>query len=204
MKNALSAAVLFFLSPVLIALPPSACWGHGPDKHEHHEHHTPQCSPGPVEFQTVSSVTGFVIHMSGSYDQHPDAVGQLYAYLDEKGIKPGAPFGVYLNTPAEVPEDSLRWMVGVEVPEGTEAADPFEVIEVDEIETAAVMICTGPYGQTTKCYDAMLKWIDENGCKVTGPCREIWMDDMMTTAEENLRTKIIFPVEKKSEKPRGQ
>lgn len=200
MKQAICVARIAFLGSILLALPLSACWPHG---HEHHEHHEAACKSGAVEFQTVPAVTALVITMSGSYDQHPDAIGQLYAYLGEKGVSPGIPFGIYFNTPAEVPEDSLKWMVGVEVPKGTEAVDPFEVRDFEEIETAAVMTCTGPYGHATPCYDAMHKWIHENGCKVAGPGREVWMDDFLTTAEEKLRAKIIYPVEKRSKETQG-
>ncbi len=130
---------------------------------------------GPVTVVTLPAMTALVLPVVGPFEQTSQALGRLMAYVMPKGVMRGAPFGLYYDDPATVAADSLRWEVGVPVPEGTVAEAPFVVREMPEVE-AAVMICTGPYEGTAPCYGALTSWVREKGYAVTAPIKSAWVD----------------------------
>jgi effector-binding domain-containing protein len=67
------------------------------------------------------------------------------------------------------------------------------------VETMACAVHPGPFATIAEAYDAILKWVDENGYHVTGPCREVYLRGPKDPGEQNdpgTVTEIQFPVEK--------
>lgn len=149
---------------------------------------------GEVTVETAPAMTVLVLPMTGSYDQHREAIGRLFQYAGSAGIAPvGAPFGVYHNDPDEVAEEALVWEIAVPVSADATAEAPFEVRQVPERQLAAVL-CTGPFDGTTPCYEALYTWIGANGYTPAGPPEEHWISDPGNTPPESLQERIAVPV----------
>jgi len=119
-------------------------------------------------------IEAVVIPMTGSYALHGEAIGLVTSYLASKGISPtGPPYGRYLNSPATVPENELRWEVGIPVPQGTAASSPFEMRTLDD-SLVVTAIVAGPHSQP-KPWPELFQWIERNGYHRAGPTMESWL-----------------------------
>lgn len=58
----------------------------------------------------------------------------------------------------------------------------------------ATTVHQGPYEGLTAAYHSLTDWISKNGYEIAGPPREIYLSDPKTTAEEDLLTRVSFPV----------
>lgn len=65
-------------------------------------------------------------------------------------------------------------------------------------EKAACTVHKGPFTTISQAYDAILKWIDDNGYHITGPCREVYLTPCRdgSQTDPNTVTEIQFPVAK--------
>lgn len=53
----------------------------------------------------------------------------------------------------------------------------------------------GPYGEVGPSYDAAFKYITDNGFKMAGPTRELYLNSPDEVKEEDLLTEVQVPVE---------
>jgi CubicO group peptidase (beta-lactamase class C family) len=132
----------------------------------------PPVKPAPPIYAIVSPMTG-------SYAMHGEAIEMITAYLTSMHVKPTGPlFGRYLNSPAAVSENDLRWEIGFPVPEGTTAAAPFEVRKIDE-PLVVFAIVAGPPSQA-KPWPELFQWIEKNGYAPAGPTMTNWLEGPAT------------------------
>jgi CubicO group peptidase (beta-lactamase class C family) len=141
----------------------------------------PQASTSPAaptlqpQVRQLPPLYAIVIPMTGSYALHGEAIELLTAYLASRGVSQTGPlFGRYLNSPATVPENELRWEVGTPVPDGTTAASPFEVRKLDE-PLVVTAIVAGPHSQP-RPWPELFQWVEKNGYAPAGPTMESWLD----------------------------
>jgi DNA-binding transcriptional MerR regulator len=78
------------------------------------------------------------------------------------------------------------------LPDGTRAA----VRELPTVPEMATLIHKGPYPAITEAYQALTRWIQNNGYHITGPSREIYLNNPQEVAPEDLLTELQFPVVK--------
>ena len=52
----------------------------------------------------------------------------------------------------------------------------------------------GPYEQISPAYHTLAGWIAQNGYEIAGPPREIYLNDPQTVAQEELLTRVEYPV----------
>jgi CubicO group peptidase (beta-lactamase class C family) len=131
------------------------------------------------QVRQAAPIYAIVIPMTGSYALHGEAIDLITAYLTSMRVKPtGQLFGRYLNSPAAIPENELRWEVGYPVPEGTTAAAPFEVRRIDE-PLVVTAIVAGPHSQP-KPWPDLFQWIGKNGYIPVGPTMTVWLEGPAT------------------------
>ena len=58
----------------------------------------------------------------------------------------------------------------------------------------ATTLHRGPYDEIGAAYDAVMDWISREGHTVTGPPREIYLNDPQTVRPDDLLTRIEFPI----------
>jgi effector-binding domain-containing protein len=116
------------------------------------------------------------------------AYGAIFAYLGEKGGQPaGAPFAAYYNMD----------MQDLDVEIGVPVSKPFPgqgTIKESVIPAGRQASCVykGPYLQIGPAYEALTKWIGENGYVPTGICYEFYLNEPGAVPESELLTKIVF------------
>jgi effector-binding domain-containing protein len=121
--------------------------------------------------------------------------GELEGYLAMQRVRPNAPcFTLYHN-------DDTKGDWDVEVCEPI-TGDLTESKRV-KVQTlpAASLACTihhGPFVTIPEAYAAVGKWIETNGYRITGPCREIYLNPTRNGSQNDpdTVTEIQFPVEK--------
>jgi effector-binding domain-containing protein len=122
---------------------------------------------------------------------------ELESHLARQGVRPtGACFTLYHD-------DEYRerdW--DVEVCEPIDA-DPgvtqrVKVWTLPAEESLACTIHHGPFVTLSEAYQAIGKWITDNGYRIVGPCREFYLEPPSDGSQTDPRTvtEIQFPVEK--------
>ena len=74
-------------------------------------------------------------------------------------------------------------------------------VKVQTLPAAEMLACTihnGPFTRLGEAYNAIGKWITDNGYRIVGPCREVYLRPPEGTGQTdpNTVTEIQFPVEK--------
>lgn len=73
----------------------------------------------------------------------------------------------------------------------------WQVYELDGAETVAAVVRQGPYDDFTPAYNALMRWIEENGYVIAGPNREIYLQGPEAGVDPaDYITEIQFPVRK--------
>lgn len=148
-----------------------------------------------IELQTLPSQPVMSVKTRSAVGNLPHVIGQAYGtiltYLQQLGEQPvGAPFVAYYNMDMEDLELEIGFPVAKPLP-GTKD------VLASEIPAGRQVSCvhTGPYDKVGPVYDALMNWVKENGYTATGVAYEFYYNSPMDTPEEELQTKIMFPLE---------
>jgi effector-binding domain-containing protein len=123
---------------------------------------------------------------------------ELIGYLQQKSARMiGPPMALYHD-----PESRERdWDIEVVMPLDDELA-PSQRVQVYDLPGAEKMACvvhTGSFATIGEAYDAIAKWIDQNGYQIVGPGRELNLrlpDKLGDQHDPNTVNEIQFPVQK--------
>lgn len=116
--------------------------------------------------------------------------GKIAAYLGELGEAPaGAPFTAYYNTDMQ----DLDVEIGFPVAKSLAGKGEIQAKQVPGGEVASVLH-VGPYSDIAPAYDALAKYIKEQGREPTGISYEFYLNDSQETPPAELQTMIIFPL----------
>jgi len=123
---------------------------------------------------------------------------ELMHYLEQKGARMiGPPMALYHD-----PEFKERdWDIEVVMPivEQLASENGVRVYDLPGSEKMACVVHTGPFATIGEAYDALAKWIDQNGYHIVGPGRELNLrlpDKLGDQNDPNTINEIQFPVEK--------
>lgn len=134
---------------------------------------------------------------AGSFQQIPAKIMEFMGAFFKQGLRPaGDLFAMYFNSPQEVPEAELKWLIGMPVAAGAEPAAPLKKGEFRPSKVA-VALHIGPYAKVSETYAKLTAYLDWNGWKPAGPALEKYLDNPQTTAPDKLRTEIVWPVAQK-------
>ncbi len=145
----------------------------------------------PIKIASVRGVVPTPPEQGGLWDE-------LEGYLAAQRVRPVGPcFSLYHDE-----EHKERdWDIEACEPIADDLK-PGKNVNVRTLPAVATMACTvhaGAYITLGEAYDAILKWLDENGYQVTGPGREIYLQETKPAGNQNdpgAVTEIQFPVEK--------
>ena len=148
-----------------------------------------------IEPMTVASVRGVV--------RTPPEQGPLWSelggYLTAQQVHPvpNAPcFSIYHDDEYK----EVDWDIEVcEVIEGSlKETNKVKVRKLPTVETMACSLHHGPFTTIGEAYNAIQNWITENGYRITGPCREVYLHPSQagSQTDPDTVTEIQFPVEK--------
>ncbi|OPY28198.1 MAG: Bacterial transcription activator, effector binding domain [Methanobacterium sp. PtaU1.Bin242] len=133
----------------------------------------------------------------GPYDEVPVLMGEVVGFIMAKDLQMmGPPFGVYFNSPHEVPVEELMYEVGM--PFAGEAEEEGRVkIKVNPEQLVLSTIYKGPYSECGTALGALAQYAYKNGYEILGPPTETYLSDPNETPEKDLVTEVWFPVIKK-------
>jgi effector-binding domain-containing protein len=136
----------------------------------------------------------------GHYRMIAELLPKIYEYAGSKGAKFTNPpvFLCHEITAEKAMEADKNGTANVEI-----AAPIAEKIpETDEIKCytlpggkMAKTMHKGPYADCGPTYERFYKWIDEQGKKITGPVREVYLNDPNEVKKEEILTEIFAPIE---------
>jgi len=151
-----------------------------------------------VVLKRVEPVTVAALHeVIPSYPHVGGLFERVCGTLMRNGAKLGAP-GIALYYDTEYKESDVD----------VEAAMPFSgaftgdgsicLRELPPVECVASTVHHGPYSQLIEAYGALMQWIEQNGYRICGPCREVYIrcSDSGSTDDANCVTEVQAPVEK--------
>jgi effector-binding domain-containing protein len=102
------------------------------------------------------------------------------AHLEAAAAKPGIGVGVYADAGGTVPEGEITLHAGFEVGEqNVPDSEAVRVLDLPVLEVAAA-VYHGPGEGIPGAWEALVRWIDDSGYRLTGDCRELyheWDDD---------------------------
>ncbi len=135
----------------------------------------------------------------GHYKLIAELLPKLYEYAASKGAQfTGHPvFICHEETVEKVMEADKNGTANVEV------AAPIvnKIPETEEIKCyilpggkMAKTIHKGPYEECGPTYERLYKWIDEQGKKITGPVREVYLNDPREVGPKETLTEIYAPI----------
>lgn len=119
-----------------------------------------------------------------------ESYGKIAAYLGELGANPvGAPFTAYYNMDMQDLDIEIGFPVTHTLPSRGE-------IQASEMPAGKYAAClyTGPYQDIGPAYEALTKFVQENGVQPSGVAYEYYLNDPTETPPQELMTQIVFPL----------
>jgi len=124
--------------------------------------------------------------------------GELMVYLHEQKARMiGPPMAIYHD--GEFKERDWDIEVCMPIIDEMHPDKRLNVYNVTGFETAACVVHAAPFATIGEAYDAIAKWIDQNGYQIVGPWRELNLRPPEPPGNQNdpsTVTEIQFPVEK--------
>jgi effector-binding domain-containing protein len=163
---------------------------------------TKPVSSGPmVAVQTRAPEWGLAICTRANVIDIPPVMGQAFsetwAAAERLGLRALMPFARYFafEAPAtefEPPQVEFEagFLVDGPVDHGEGRVAP---VQLPGGEVAAATH-VGPYQLLSQTYEAMQRWIAEQGRTASGPMWEVYLDDPETTPVDQLRTEVVIPL----------
>jgi effector-binding domain-containing protein len=148
-----------------------------------------------VEPQLVAGCTKV-----GHYKMIAELLPKIYEYASAKGAQFTGPpvFVCHEVTVEKVMEADKKGTANVEVAAPIAANIP----ETDDIKCytlpggkMAKTIHKGPYEECGPTYEILYKWISDQGKTITGPVREVYLNDPREVGLENAITEIYAPID---------
>jgi effector-binding domain-containing protein len=137
------------------------------------------------------------ITYKGPYDELPILLGEVVGFIMAKSLQMmGPPYGVYFNSPQEVPVEELIYEVGMPFAGKTEEEGRVKIKTVPA-QLVLSTIHKGPYSEGGMAIGALAEHAYKNNYEIIGPPMEIYLSDPNETPERELLTEMCFPVIKK-------
>lgn len=118
-------------------------------------------------------------------------------FIMAKGLQMmGAPFGIYFNSPHEVPVEELMYEVGMPFDGDADEEGRVKIKAVPE-QLVLSTVYEGPYSGCGTAIMALVQYAQKNGYEIVGAPIETYISDPNETPENELITEMSFPVMKK-------
>ncbi|MFC1918342.1 MerR family transcriptional regulator [Chloroflexota bacterium] len=129
-----------------------------------------------------------------------DHIGRLYEelinYIFSKGGKFAGPT-MYIGHDTEFKEKDVDVEAGIPLSASIPGTNRIKIYELPGMDEAATTIYKGAYEGIGKAYEALMAWIESNGCQITGPDRELYLTSPGDTSDPSQYvTEIQFPIAK--------
>ena len=143
-----------------------------------------------IEPLAVASTRGII----PSYPEQGGLWNLLGRYLELNKVQPnGACFTLYHSDEPEIDAEVCEPVAAV-----IKAQEPIQSYILPGLDAVASTLHHGPFVTIGEAYNALIKWIEENGYQICGPCREIYLRPSHNGSQTDPQTltEIQFPVRK--------
>lgn len=136
----------------------------------------------------------------GKYQEISTMIPEIFEFAVEKGIEIiDTPIFVCHETTVEEvmkadEEGNADIEIALPVLEKGEDTDKMKFYELPGGKMAKI-VHKGPYEDVGPAYEKLFMWIEENGKKITGFTREIYLNDPREVPPEEILTEIYAPIE---------
>lgn len=145
-----------------------------------------------LESRRVAAVRGII----PDYSKQHDLWIELNGHLQKHNAKVIAPCrAIYYDQGHKESDVDIEVMscIASDVPE----TDRVKVKDLPLVENAACVVHKGSYENICMAYNALIKWIEENGYRISAPNRELYLEGEWSTQNiEEYITEIQIPVKK--------
>ncbi len=149
--------------------------------------------------KTVESQTVMSLSFTGPYEQTPEKLDALIAWLLREGHPYSAPpLCIYYDDPREVAQEELRAEVCLPVEEDCQGDDTMVRRTLPGGEFACALH-HGPYSGIQELYEQVFAWVGENGYRVIEQMgvREVFLEAPSgEDPSEEPVTEVQVPIEK--------
>jgi AraC family transcriptional regulator len=122
-----------------------------------------------IKLVEMEPFTYIAYEQTGSHNKMNPAFTKLWEECTKQFLAyDNAFFSVLYNSPAEVPEDSLRWDVATKLNEDDEIVEPLKKKEWNYKKVVKAQY-EGPFDNMGVLYTGTIEWINENGYQIIGP-----------------------------------
>ena len=129
-------------------------------------------------------------------DQVPVYLGEAFReasdHVQQQGAKDIGPCFAVWHQPANVYANEVA-EAAIPIDRPLPGTDQVKVYELPQAQVASV-VHHGDFDNFTQGHTALVKWVEENGYRIIGPYREIYISRDLSTNES--ATEIQYPVEK--------
>ncbi len=147
-----------------------------------------------IEVKNIEETQVAYISVTGSYEQLPELFGEVVGYVMKENLQiTEPPYGIYFNSPMEVPQEELKYEVGIAF-NGEATGEGRVRIKKIPAHQAVSAVYKGPYGQTAQVYQALIEFAMNNGYEIEGAVKEIYLTNPMEVDESELLTEVQFPL----------
>ncbi len=131
------------------------------------------------------------VERTGPFQDIPKGYQQVDSLVKQQNLEVGMRCGAYLDDPAKVAQNNLRWRVGNIVQDSVEVMEPLKCLKIEEHQYLVASIHANPMIAPFKTYPAIEKWLADNPFEANGPAYELYHDDGLI--------EVLFPVNPKSD-----
>ena len=144
-----------------------------------------------LETVTVLSIR-FTTSMAAIAQDMPDNFGKLCEAVAQGNMEVlGPPIALYHGTEFDPNNIDAENCIPVKGPVSAPAGMVFREVPGCEAVTA---LHKGPYKELEVTYNAIFAWMKANGKNITGPIREIYLNDPRQIPEAEWLTEVAVPV----------
>ena len=129
------------------------------------------------------------IQQTGDFSKISMAYKEADELFKDQSLDKGTACGMYLDDPAMVQPEDMRWRVGYLVKDSVIVNTPLEFLSIPNAEYAVASIDAHPMVAPFKTYPALEAWVKTSEYQFVGPAYEIY--------NENGTIEVFFPIEKK-------
>jgi effector-binding domain-containing protein len=148
-----------------------------------------------VEPLQVASVRGVIPSYDESELIFDRLFDEVYGYVRKQGVRQvGCGIAVYHT--AEGQENDIEVEAVAPIYEPLRGSPHVQVYELPAVEQMACVVHHGPFATIGQAYQAVVSWIENNGYRIAGPCREIYLRYERGGDQKEYVTEVQFPVSK--------
>ena len=122
---------------------------------------------------------------------------ELGAYMGKEKVHASGPCMALYH---DKEHKELNWDIEVceQIADDLKATPRINVYTLPAYEKAACLLYKGPFNNLNEPYEAIMKWMEENGYEIIGPCREVYLASASngSQTDPNTVTEIQYEVEK--------